>query len=412
VRYNRPRSRSRVMPIAGLVVVALLAGGYARIKTMRAAKEEKPVPPRVVKPAAPKIDYARIQANELGYIPVIMYHEIGGKPIPSDPGLVRAVDSFKKDLEMLYAANFRPVNISDVLNNDIDVPAGTSPVVLTFDDARESQFRLIDTGSTLKVDPNSGMGIMAAFHQEHPDWPMRATFFVLPKSNLTMEPFGQLGMGAQKLNYIVEQGMEIGNHSIHHRNMSRMTPAQIQAEIGGAHNSILAAAPKARIQVVALPMGRYPRDKRNWTYLVKGSYEGKSYQYKGAMRAAYRAVPSPASKDFDPMAMERITPADVRWGVRWWIDTLTKGGEYPRYVSDGDPKVVAVPQGMEKQVNLARLQAQGKKLVTYSGGGGAGGAKPIVIGDSGETAAPANGASSIAVSPATPASAPKPISSG
>jgi hypothetical protein len=199
--------------------------------------------------------------------------------------------------------------------------------------------------------------------------------------------------------------MEIGNHSTHHYNMRGMSPDEIQAEIGNAHNSILAAVPDAKIQVVALPMGRYPRDKKNWTYLVKGSYEGKSYQYKGAMRAAYRAVPAPASKDFDPMEMERITPADVRWGVRWWIDTLTKGGEYPRYVSDGDPQVVAVPQGMEKQVNMARLQAQGKKLYAYSGGGGAGGSKPIVLGDAGETVTPADSSSS----PSSPAPASKPI---
>jgi peptidoglycan/xylan/chitin deacetylase (PgdA/CDA1 family) len=97
-----------------------------------------------------------------------MYHEIGGKPAPKDPALVRTVEAFKKDLELLYAAGFRPVNMSDVANNRIDIEAGKSPVVLTFDDARESQFRLVETDKELKIDPNCGVGILKAFPSSTP----------------------------------------------------------------------------------------------------------------------------------------------------------------------------------------------------------------------------------------------------
>lgn len=326
----------------------------------------------------PNVDFAKVRPNELGYIPVIMYHEIGGVPVASDPHLVRPIAAFRKDLELMYAAGFRPVNMADVLNNEINLPAGMSPIVLTFDDARASQFRLIETPNALKIDPNCALGILDEFHKKHPDWEMRATFFVLPRSELTLEPFGQPGLGDQKMNYLVDQGMEIGNHTIHHRSSRNMTPEQIQAEIGGAHKRILEAVPKAKIQVVALPRGIYPKEKKNWIYLVKGTYAGVSYSYKGAMKAAYQANPGPASTKFDPMTLERIGPADVRWGLRWWLDTLSKSGRYPRYVSDGDPKVITFPKGSESLVNMARLKAQNKTVYAYSPFGGAGGSKPIV----------------------------------
>jgi hypothetical protein len=89
-----------------------------------------------------------------------MYHEIGGKPVRKDPALVRTPDQFRQDLETLYAAGFLPVNMSDIASNSIDLPAGKSPVVLTFDDARGSQFKLIETDNAMKIDPDCALGIM------------------------------------------------------------------------------------------------------------------------------------------------------------------------------------------------------------------------------------------------------------
>jgi peptidoglycan/xylan/chitin deacetylase (PgdA/CDA1 family) len=415
---ERPVRLPAAQPSSGpLLLLAGLASwlafaGAAGCARSRDAANSAPVRPVAARPARPDLDYAAIQPNELGFIPIVMYHEICGKPVRSDPSLVRSVEAFRKDLDLMYAAGFRPVNLSDVLNNTMDLPAGKSPIVLTFDDARKSQFHLMETEKALKIDPNCAMGILDAFHKKHPDWPMRATFFVLPKSRKTMEPFGQPGMGAQKLAYLVEQGMEIGNHTTLHRDMSRMSPAEIQTEIGNAHKAILEAVPTAKIQAVALPMGRYPRDKKNWKYLTEGAYQGVSYRYKGALLAAYRAVPSPNSKQFNPMRLERIGPADVRWGVRWWLGMLGKGtGEYPRYVSDGDPRFVSVPKGTETSVNVAAVRARGQTLNVYAPFGGPGGSKPIV-GAAAADGEVSGGAAAGGGATATETTSRKPISAG
>lgn len=393
------------LALAGIVFLA------AGCKRPQAETAQAPVTPVAAKPEKADIDYAKIRPNELGQIPVLMYHEVGGKPYPRDPHLVRSVADFRKDLELLYEAGFRPVNLSDVVNNNIDIPAGTSPVVLTFDDARESQFRLIETADAMKIDPNSAVGVMDAFHKKHPDWRMRATFFVLPKSDRTMEPFGKPGLGQadDKFKYIVENGMELANHSTYHKDMSRMSPAQLQEEIGNAHNKILEAAPNAKLQVIALPMGKFPRDKNHLKYLLKGTYQGKTYEYKAAFLAAYRPMPSPVSKGYNPLKLERIGPADVRFGVRWWIKELSKGsGMYPRYISDGDPNVVSVPKGQESEVHSARVAAQGKTLYAYAPFGGSGGAKPIV-GSAGNTDTPP---ADDAEAPAAVVTEKKPITGG
>ena len=51
-----------------------------------------------------------------------------------------------------------------------------SPVILTFDDALRGQFNYTADG---KIDPDCAVGILDDFHAQHPDWPLKGTFFVL-----------------------------------------------------------------------------------------------------------------------------------------------------------------------------------------------------------------------------------------
>jgi hypothetical protein len=365
-----------VVTLASLSLLAAGLGGCSLLKRNQQAAASPTPPPTPAGPQPPKIDYAAIRPNELGSIPVIMYHEIKGAKDDEKYGLTRSVASFKQDLEILYKNGFRPVNASDVVNNNIDVPPGMHPVVLTFDDARASQFQLIETANSMKVDPNCAVGIMEEFAKAHPDWKLRATFFVLPKSKVTLEPFGQAGQGDQKMQYLIKQGMELANHSTHHKSFRAYTPQQIQEELGYAHNTILAGVPDAKIQTVALPMGKFPRDKKNWAYLLKGSYQGKTYEYKAAFLAAWRPIPSPAAKDFNPLQLERINAISGTNGIRDWVAKLTSGSGGQIYISDGDPNVVSYPKGSASLANAAKVKAEGKLAYAYGGAGG--GAKPII----------------------------------
>ncbi len=379
-----PILRQSRRAIAFASAIPILTGTIASLSGCNMLKKEPASVPTAAAqkgPTVPEIDYASVRPNELGRIPVIMYHEIGNTPVRNDPALVRSPEQFRKDLQMLYDAGFLPVNLNDVATNSIDLPAGKSPVVLTFDDARESQFKLIETETAMKIDPDSALGIMDAFHKEHPEWEMRGTFFVLPKSQATMEPFGQVGLGNQKLSYLIEQGMEIGNHTTLHKSLRNMTPEQIQQEIGNANNVILEAVPDAKITAFAVPMGQFPREKQNLKYLMQGTFDGKPYDHLMVMAAAYRPIPSPSSKEYNPERLERIAPVDGLNGLQDWVKRLKAGSPYPLYVSDGDPNVVSFPKGDESMLNLAKLEEQGKVPKAYAAFGGSGGGKPIISSD-------------------------------
>ena len=384
---SRPVAYRFAVSVSLLLATTLVtgAGCLRRLKHMGQHSAAEPKPPSrapVAKagPTAPKIDYAAVRPNELGRIPVLMYHEI--RAVPGKTPLTRSVAEFKQDLETLYAAGFRPVNLSDVVGDRIDVPAGKSPVVLTFDDARPSQFKLDESAAALKIDPDCAMGILDQFHKDHLDWPMRATFFVLPKSKKTLEPFGQTGMGNDKLDYIVSNGMEIGNHTTFHPSLRSMTPEQIQQEIGNANNVLMAASPKAKITVMAVPMGKFPHNKAYWKYLRQGTYQGIPYNYDAVMDAAWRPMPSPDDKHYNANRLERIdATAPAPYSVKDWIEKLTTG-TVQRYVSDGDPNVISYPRGEADELNAAKVKAEGKLANPYSPFGGMGGTKPIISGAS------------------------------
>src|SRR5450756_2587487 len=106
-----------------------------------------PAPPTATATATPTStpvpkatpDLAKVKPNELGRVPVFVYHLIGDAEGP----WTRTPANFRKDLERLYRLGYRTVKLSDYLSGNIDLPAGTSPVVLTFDDSSPNQFRLV-----------------------------------------------------------------------------------------------------------------------------------------------------------------------------------------------------------------------------------------------------------------------------
>lgn len=292
-------------------------------------------------------------ANEAGEIPVLEYHRIVAKAGPYD----RTPDVFRKELERLYKEGYRPVALQDVRVGNIDLPPGLSPVVLTFDDADASQFRYKSDGT---LDPDCAVAILKKFEETHPGWKTKATFFVLPES-----AFGPEKQRADKLRILRdEMGVEIGNHTITHGSLKKMTEAQVQKEIGGAVQKINAYLPDTKVESIALPMGIAPK---NHALLKSGAYNGVPYANNAVLLVGANPAPSPFSKKFDPMKWPRIQSAEGPSGSTYWLDKLKKPGV--RYVCDGDPSVVTVPKGREDTLSPERLG--GKQVVVLDEGSGA-----------------------------------------
>ena len=168
-------------------------------------------------------DPASVGANEAGFVMVLEYHRVGGDPYFA-PEWTISTEEMRRELEYLYENDYFPVNFRDLLRGTMDVPAGKTPVVLTFDDSSDTQFTMVREGGEWVPDPHGAVGVLTDFHREHPDWPLRATFFVLPAADPPNNLFGQPELEEEKLRFLVENGMEVGTHTLWHADLGISTP--------------------------------------------------------------------------------------------------------------------------------------------------------------------------------------------
>lgn len=297
------------------------------------------------------------QPNEIGRIPIIMYHSVGERGKYDSRGLNISPERFRKHLEMMVKANWYPMNVRDIYIPErlAAVPKGMTPVGLTFDDARGSQVRYTPSGA---IDSNCALGILEAFHKKYSDrWPRRGTFYMLPKSSFNPTPFWQPGKETQKCQWLLKSGYELGNHSFAHKNMAPMNPTQVREAVWGCIRDIRKLAPGATMDTFCVPYGSYPRNKATWDIILKDP-QGK-YTNKIALKAWGDESYAPNDKRFDARQVDRIG-VDPGYFERVFA-RLTKSGKL--YVSDGDPSKLSVPRSWEAFVAKNRLG--GTKLALY-----------------------------------------------
>lgn len=308
--------------------------------------------------------HAQRTPNELGLIPILMYHSVGGEaefaggPLYDKHGLNIAPMTFRTQLASMYKAGWYPVNMRDVLTARFNIPRGKTPVVLTFDDARPSQFKYLTNGQT---DPNCAVGILEAFHHMHPDWPRRATFYVLPESKWNGVPFDQDGLETKKLRFLYRQGYELANHTTSHRSLADLDAPTIRWEMAFNVRYFHRQVPQAKLETMALPYGIAPRSQRLWKYLLDGSQGGTRYHNRCILLAKGGPAFAPTDKRFAPQRIPRVeaAPGEIE---RWLTPAYAKA----LYVSDGSSRTVTVPAEAQKFVDPRRLD--GTRLVLIDSG--------------------------------------------
>jgi peptidoglycan/xylan/chitin deacetylase (PgdA/CDA1 family) len=289
---------------------------------------------------------AQVKPNEAGVVPILEYHSIG----PKEDRWTRSVTNFRHDLLRLYQEGYRPITIAEYLANRIALPPGKSPVLLTFDDARGSQFRYLPNGA---VDPDCAVGILQSFAKAHPDFPVHAVFYVLPLSG-----FEQKDRAAKKMQDLLAMGCEIGNHTVRHLPLSHLSDTEVQKELAGCVALVQKMAPQAKVDTIALPDGVAPRNR---ALLASGAYEGQRYVNRAALLVGANPAPSPVSPKFKPMHLPRIQATEGVMGITYWLDDLQR---HPgrRYVSDGDPNTITVPRSQQSAVDKAKLNGASLRL--------------------------------------------------
>jgi peptidoglycan/xylan/chitin deacetylase (PgdA/CDA1 family) len=276
-----------------------------------------------------------LSPNELGRIMVLEYHKID---YPEERW-TRTPENFRRDLETLYARGYRLQNLTDVIAGRITVPAGMTPVVLTFDDSSPGQFRYLVKNGTVEIDPKSGIGILEQFIRERPDFGRAGTFFVLPGASRPNRLFNQPEYEGKKLQFLVKQGYEIGNHTLWHANLGKYDEATVRAQVAEAQVWVQRHVPDYRLRTLALPHGVYPKDLR---WIQQGAAKGTTYRTEAILMVAGGAAPSPFTRSFDPMRIPRIQA--VEKDLSYWLTYFEKTPP-DRFVSDGDPTTLTIRPG-------------------------------------------------------------------
>lgn len=247
-------------------------------------------------------------ANLQGSVFIVEYHRIAKEEARWD----RSISRFKADLERYYRMGFRPVTLSQFLDNKMQLPPGASPIVFTFDDSQLSQFHILPDGS---VDPDCAIGIWLDFAERHPDFPVLASFYVLPPV-----PWVQKESLEKKLNMLREWGCEVGSHTMTHGQLSKLTDEKVKSELAGAIDFIAGLGFEAR--TLALPFGISPKN----VALLKGfAMNGKTYRHTGALLVGANPAPAPTSPKLNPMRIPRIQAIEEDYGISYWLDKVEKG---------------------------------------------------------------------------------------
>lgn len=293
--------------------------------------------------------------NELGRIPVMMYHHIvniddneytGGNVDPD--GYNRTSNAFRKDLEFYYQNGYRMIKLIDYVNGKIDVEYGKSPIVLTFDDGNADNIKVtgLDENGNIIIDPNSAVGILEEFKKKYPDFNVTATFFV------TSALFNQSEYNEKILNFLVDNGYDVGNHTKDHNNMNNINEEETEYVVGYVYNELEKIIKDKYVNIVALPFGTpYLSTHKNFSHIKKANFNGKVYDTITTLRVGWEPDTSPFSKNFNKDFIKRCRAYDNN-GKEFDIDMVFNSIlKDLKYVSDGDVNTITIPKDYEKYLN-------------------------------------------------------------
>lgn len=308
------------------------------------------------------IDYSKYNVNEIGNIPIMMYHQIKdmknidtkyiGGNVDYD-GYTRTTEAFRNDLEFYYENGYRMVRLIDYVNGKIDVELGYSPIVLTFDDGlNEINILGLDSNDNLIIDPNCALGILEEYKNKYKDFNVTATFFI----NNTL--FYSQKYNEKIIKYLIDKGYDIGNHTYTHPNINKLDTESVQKEVGKMYQLLDKLTDSKYVNIVALPFGNPSNASDNFKYILDGTYDSVTYNTLSTLRVSWEADYSPFNKLFDKTYIKRIRAYDnndSNFDIEYNFNKLKNN----RYISDGNINTVVIKEKDKNNVST------NLSLITY-----------------------------------------------
>lgn len=303
--------------------------------------------------------------NELGKVPIMMYHGIREKTANSTgtvggnvdkDGYNRTPEAFRKDLEYYYENGYEMIRLEDYINGKVTASYGKSPIIITFDDGNEDNIKVtgLDDNGNIIIDKDSAVGILEEFKKNHKDVTVTATFFV------NGGIFNQSEYNEKILKWMVENGYDIGNHTQTHLDIKKSTPERVQKEIAYVYDELEKTIPNKYVKIIALPFGSpYTKDNPNYQYVISTTYNDKTYNTEAALRVGWEPEVSCFDKNFDKTFLKRCRAYDNN-GKEFDIAMIFNMLKSTKYISDGNPDTIVI-----KETDKDKLVNTDKKIITY-----------------------------------------------
>ncbi|NLT94548.1 MAG: polysaccharide deacetylase family protein [Clostridia bacterium] len=164
-------------------------------------------------------------------IPILMYHEIG---TPSGPWkeLYVEPENFVRQLDWLKENGYSTVTLDDVYAHwYYKKPLPEKPVVLTFDDGYRNMYDIV-LPLLLSRD-------------------MKATFFLYPSKFNT-----PTGLTTEMVAEMAAKGMEIGSHTYSHKDLTKISAAQLEQELAKS-KKVLEEITGKPVKFLCYPSGQF-----------------------------------------------------------------------------------------------------------------------------------------------------------
>lgn len=392
MRKRRSRRNVGIAVLSIVITVAVLIGLYifasnsdknnilknstSPAATPEAARtvEESPsaTPITTEKPAETKepenslvirTDYSNYKPNESGDIPIVMFHRFIEAYEPNtEKDYTTTFSEFESLLQTLYDQGFRLISMKDFIDCNISVPAGTMPMVFTFDDGTPGQFSLIEENGAFNVNPKSAVGIMMKFNEKHPDFGLKGIFYV--NMDIGDNTFNGEGTLKDRFQYMEDLGLEIGTHTWGHVDYRTITTkGKIEESLGKNQKKAEEILPGLRFYSLALPYGSKPKDKTLIQSLRDGSYDSMEYHHESIMAVGANPTMPTIAKNYNSLYVSRIRSqgrVTVDADLTWWLPKMIGSR---MFVSDGDPKTIVVPKEKSDVINESTLRDM--KLIMY-----------------------------------------------
>lgn len=316
-------------PIKGTAVPTAAPSSTAVEKTPTSQPSQTPAPTATDQPSVTPTDEpvyitapywtSRLQA------PVILYHRFLPLDAKESNRTKITLADFQTQIQDLYDAGYSLVPLNQWLSGDIQVPTGRRPLIFTMDDLFFADQIFLEADGT--PSQRSGLGLLWAFSQQHPDFGFSgALFYNLGDkyyANLKTPTWFLVSDGwqdalANAIVWCIEHHFIPYNHTYMHSMLDTLEAPAIKDDL--ARNDIemrklLARAHREDLvsaldNYIALPYGVWPVSKGLKEFML--AYRDPENRPVGAVLEAgyyYQKLylAAPFETGFDPYHIPRIT---------------------------------------------------------------------------------------------------------